>query len=151
MGDNLKQELQWEEKPSACSVCGGGLTYVSRGEYRCSKCGHSEYDDFGKICRFIDVNGPSPAIVIAEGTGVSINKINNYLRQGRVEIPEGSKVYIKCEKCGRDIRFGRFCPECALKLSKQLQGIVEAGEVPRRRINKEEGKMRFLGRDKKRI
>ena len=148
MGDNkeILKELKWEVKPSICTRCGGSLLYRSHGEYECKECGHIERDDFGKVYNYISENGATPAILISESTGVPIDKINDFLKQGRVEIPEGSDVYIKCEKCGTDIRFGRFCPACAMKLTKQLQGAFEAGEVPKTKP-KNDGKMRFIGRN----
>lgn len=142
MVDNRK--LVFESKLSACTKCHGELQYMGHGQYRCTTCGNVELDDFGKVYKYIDENGPAPAIIIAQGTGVHIEKINNFLREGRVEIPEGSDVYIKCERCGRDIRFGRFCPECAASLSKQLQGVFEAGEVPKSKSGG--GKMRFINK-----
>lgn len=146
MGRGIKSELNWEERPSVCSACGGILRYRSHGEYVCETCGNVDRDDFGKIRNYIDNNGPAPALIISEATGVPIEKINGYLRQGRVEIPEGSSIYITCESCGRDIRFGRFCPDCAIKLSKQIQGALEVGDVPRFKAPKE-GQMHFLTRD----
>lgn len=140
------KQITWEEKPTICRLCGGTLEFKGRGEYVCSKCGHMERDDFGKVRHFLEENGPTPAILINEATGVPIDKINAYLKQGRVEIPDGSGVYIKCEKCQTDIRYGRFCPACALKLTKELHGALTAadvGEVPRHKNNME-GKMRFL-------
>ncbi|MGN0369756.1 MAG: hypothetical protein ACI4EW_04350 [Butyrivibrio sp.] len=145
--DSWRKELKPDIKPVRCSVCGGTLTYKSHGAYVCEECGNMEYDDFGKIRAYIDENGPTPAAVISAATGVPIQKINNYLREGRVEIPEGSNIYIKCENCGQDIRFGRYCPECAAKLSKNLSGVFEAGEIPKKSSAKT-GRMRFISRDK---
>ena len=90
-------------------------------------------NDFGKIKAFLDKNGPTPAITIAKATGVDRDKINYYLRKGRVEIPEGSKFYLKCEKCGCSIRYGRYCPDC-VKVAADKRGISlteEMGEKPK--------------------
>ncbi len=147
MDKYIKKERSWEDKPTVCSLCMGILHYHSHGEYICETCGHIERDNFGKVCHYIEENGPSPAIVISEETGVTIDKINSYLKQGRIEIPEGSSVYIPCESCGRDIRFGRFCPECALRLSKQVQGAFEVGEIPKHKSQGNEGTMHFIGKE----
>ena len=147
MAESLIDKYKLEPKPTRCKKCGGELEYVALGEYKCRSCGYVEMDDFGKIRTFLAENGPSPAIVINQATGVSLDKINSYLRQGKIEIPEGSNIYIRCENCGTEIRYGRFCPACAAKLSKSLQGI-EIGETPKvKRANT--GKMRFIGSDKK--
>lgn len=127
-----------------CPKCGTEYEYLSMGEYRCPKCGHTDKDDYGKVRDFIEENGPSSALVIARGTGVSMIKIKQFLRQGRIEIPDGSNSYIKCEKCGEaDIRFGRFCPDCARELARELEGAFKVeyvGEVPKHN----NAKMHFL-------
>lgn len=140
------RQLQWEMKPTGCSKCGGEVEFRGHGEYRCKVCGNVETDDFGKVKKYLNENGPTPALIIAENTGVGIDRINQFLKQGRVEIPENSEVYIRCEKCGTEIRFGRFCPACASKLSKDLKGVFEVGEVPKRKSNSD-GKMHFLDRE----
>lgn len=147
MSDNARGKLnlkpKWDMKPSACSKCGGEVEFRGNGEYRCTVCGNIDLDDFGKVKKFLDANGPTPALVISDNTGVPLDRINMFLRQGRVEIPENSDIYIRCENCGTEIRFGRYCPACASKLSKQLNGVFEAGEVPKHKGSKD-GKMRFL-------
>ena len=80
---------------------------------------------------------------IADATGVSENIIRQYLRDGMLEIPEGSPIYIKCEKCGCDIRSGRWCPSCAAKLSSDMKGMFAGiGDKPK---TSSQGKMRFIG------
>ena len=140
---NTTRELKWEMKPTGCSKCGGELEFRGHGEYRCKSCGNVETDDFGKVKKYLDANGPATALTISEATGVPIDRINGFLREGRVEIPENSEVYIRCEKCGTEIRFGRYCPACASKLTMELKGVFEAGEVPKKKPNAD-GKMRFL-------
>jgi hypothetical protein len=117
---------------------------------KCPKCGYEELNDFGKVRTYIEECGSSPAHVISEATGVSVTKINKYLIEGRLEIPDGSPVFIKCQSCGTDLKYGRFCAECALKMCKQLQvkfNEVDVGEQPKKKTIS--GKMQFLDRDKK--
>lgn len=129
-----------------CKQCGGKLSYLYSGIYQCDDCGFQDMDDFGKIKKYIEVNGPSPAIMISKGTGVSMSIIDDYLKQGRVEIPDGSPYYIKCEKCRTDIRYGRFCPDCVRELAGDIKKAFyneAVGEKPK----EVKGKMRFF--DKK--
>jgi ribosomal protein S27AE len=128
-------------RPVRCSECEGALFYHGSGRYICGTCGHIEYDDFGKVKAYVKEHGASSAIEIEAGTGVSLSKIELMLREGRLEIPEGSKYYIKCEKCGCAIRYGRLCPDCARTSSNNLQSALNVdgvGEKP-----KQSGKMRY--------
>ena len=149
MGDDtLKKKFEKDTRPTFCPICTGTLEYTGLGEYTCAQCGAKILDDYGKVRKFLDANGPSPAVVISEGTGVPVPKINQFLREGRVEIPDGSGVYIRCENCGTEIRFGRYCSACAAKLAKSIQGIMmDAGDKPTR--HGDGASMHFLGKDKK--
>lgn len=129
-----------------CKACRGRLVYLYSGIYQCETCKVYEMDEFGKIKNFLDQNGPTPAIFIAEKTGVTLDVINDFLRKGRVEIPEGAPFYIKCEKCGTDIRYGRYCPECAAHLAGSIKQAFLAEDVGER--PKQKGKMHFLDKNR---
>ena len=79
----------------------------------------------------------------ADATGVSVKTIQKFLYQGRIEIPDGSDSYIKCQMCGADIRYGRFCPDCMAKLNKENQTAVYVGEKPKHKRDRN-GKMHTL-------
>lgn len=126
-----------------CEICGGVLRDPGLGIYVCTQCGHEKMSEFGKIKKHIEENGASTALQISEGTGISVNRIERYLREGRIEIPEGSEIFIPCLKCNTEIRYGRYCPACASQLAKQFQSAIlptEIGEVPK----KKHGKMRYM-------
>ena len=110
------------------------MNYIYGEMFQCPACGRKERTDFGKVREFLEIAGPQPAVIISEETGVPLKVIDKFLREGRVEIPDGSPVYIRCQGCGTDIRYGRFCPDCMLRLSKSLQHAMlapEVGEKPR--------------------
>lgn len=140
-----------ESKPIACEKCGDKLFYKGGGAFQCQQCEHMMYDDFGKVKLFLEQNGPSASIVIAEATGVSLHLIESMLRDGKLEIPEGSKYYLGCEKCGCSIRYGRLCPQCAKELTGVMKGTLYEmmGEKPKNEPTKKlSGKMRFSERNK---
>lgn len=134
------------EKAKLCPRCGTSMKYVYGELFECPQCGLKERSDFGKVRDFLDTNGPQPAIVIADATGVEINIINEFLKEGRVEIPDGSSIYIQCQGCGADIRYGRFCPDCMQKMTKNLGTALwmpDVGEKPRHKTDMT-GKMHTL-------
>ena len=141
-----------ENKPVICEKCKGKLFFSGGGRYKCQDCGNEVLDDFGKVKEFLEENGPSPSMVISENTGVRQDIINMFLKKGRLEIPEGSPCYIKCEKCGCSIRYGRFCPECIQKLAGGIKVIFneDMGERPKHEPKSDmTGKMYFLKRKSK--
>ncbi len=137
-------------RPMVCNKCGGKYKYKAQGIYECEFCRNIMLDDYGKVRTYLEENGSAPAVVISAETGVPVRVIHEYLADGKLEIPNGSHVYIKCEKCGTDIRYGRFCPKCAAQLSKELRGALHLGnigETPKE--NKNKGKMWYLDKNRK--
>lgn len=128
-----------------CVRCHRMFQYTGYGHVYCPECKKKDEEDFVRIRECIEEYGVASMIELSNMTGISVKRIKEYLREGRLEIPENSTVYIKCEKCGTNIRSGRFCAECAAKLSRDLReglGFDEAqvGEKPKT----SKGKMRFL-------
>ena len=143
------EKLLIENKPTHCELCGEKVYYLDSGKYQCRNCEHIMMDDFGKVKTYIEEHGPSPAMEIECATGVRQEVIDMFLRKGRVEIPEGSKYYIKCERCHCSIRYGRFCPECMRETAQGINAIFseDAGERPKYEWNPDmAGKIRFIDR-----
>ena len=134
--ENLKNDTKaeaWQymrKTRRPCSACGTVMEYLSLGEYRCPKCGREELDEYGKVRRYVDEHGPTPAHIIAEETGVDREKIDVFLRKGKLEIVSGPEGYLKCEMCGVPIRFGRICQDCARTEGAKVKGyfLEEVGD-----------------------
>lgn len=142
-------KLLAKNKPVRCERCDGKMSYVFSGKYKCSVCGYETLDDFGKIKEFLEEYGPSSAAVISRATGVHSDVIEMLLKKGKVEIPEGSDYYLKCEKCGCSIRYGRYCPSCVKGIAGGIKTAFheEVGERPKYEVSSEmSGKMHFLNR-----
>ncbi len=132
-----------------CVRCKRMFTYLGYGHFYCPMCKKADEEDFRKVKDYIFEHGTAPAMEVSENTGISLERINQYLKEGRLEIPENSPIFIKCEMCSVDIRSGRLCPECASKLSHAMREKMDfddeqIGPVPKKLI----GKMRFLTNEK---
>lgn len=135
--------------PRTCKKCGGVMIFKGVGEYRCEDCGFVDYDDYGKVRMYIENHKGATAAEIEREVGVPQRTVRHLLRDGRIEIAEGSKVFLRCELCGKQIRSGQFCPDCELKVHRNLE------EKQREMIHKtakgfgmekkgEEGQKRFI-------
>lgn len=107
--------------PRQCTICGGVMVFKGLGEYECEDCGQLAYDDYGKVRNYIEEHRGSNAAQIEEATGVSQKTIRRLLKEGRLEIAEGSRTFLRCEHCGKDIRSGRYCPDCEVKMHRSLE------------------------------
>jgi len=128
----------------ACENCGNLFHYPGFGTKYCPACRKIDEENREKVKAYIKENGSANMYQISLATGIPQKLIKQYLRDGMLEIPEGSPIYIKCEGCGCDIRSGRWCPECAVRLNNDLKAVYfGTGEVPKERVR---GKMYFLGK-----
>lgn len=135
--------------PRVCKKCGGVMIFKGVGEYRCEDCGEEDYDDYGKVRRYIEENRGATAAQAETATGVSQRSIRQMLKEGRLEVAPNSKVALRCEACGKSIRFGRFCPACETsyhrgiedeereRKKKNLQGVALGQKT-------DEGQKRFV-------
>lgn len=128
-----KEEKRFlEHRPVYCEDCGGKMFYQDAGMYQCEECGNIALDDFGKIKEYLDEHNGATAKEISIETGVELKIIGMFLKDGRLQIPNGSKMFIKCERCGCSLRNGRYCEDCTKELAGQLEGAFyeSAGQKP---------------------
>lgn len=132
------------------------MTFRGVGEYQCDKCGFIMYDDYGKVRNYLEKHGNATVAGTSAATGVSQQSINQMLRDERFEISTSSRTFLKCEGCGKPIRMGRYCAECA-KLAAAAEARRkrdEDQEIRRDNMNMngmakqpaDDGEMRFLNK-----
>lgn len=127
-------------KPKVCPECGGHMKFLGVGEYACEDCKHKEFDDYGKVRNYLEINRGATAYDIEQGTGVRQRNIRKLIRNERIEVSENSKVFLKCKMCGTDIRFGELCASCQKKQEGiKLQNIKENRKSSVRGYGKEKG------------
>lgn len=134
--------------PRQCEKCSGVMVFKGLGEYQCEDCGEFAYDDYGKVRAYIEEHKGATAAQIEDAIGVSQKTIRYLLREGRLEIAEGSRTFLHCDLCSKPIRSGRFCPECEMKVHRSME--AKQREISRRNLQGfsmglkgEEGQKRF--------
>lgn len=139
--------------PRECKECGGVMIFKGVGEYHCEDCDFVDYDDYGKVRLYIENHRGATAAEIEHAVGVSQRSIRKMLKESRIEIAEGSKSFLHCEICGKNIRSGRFCYECEVKVHRNLEAAQR--EELRKKvkgvgtgIHGDEGQKRFVRKDK---
>lgn len=146
--NKMAAEMNDRGRMKYCQRCKRLFPYSGFGHIYCSRCKEADERDFEKVKDYLYDHPGATMLEVEEGTGVIMKHITTYLREGRLEIPQNSPIFIKCEMCKGDIRYGRVCPACADRLTSAMKeqmnfDAYQIGEVPKR-----VGKMRFLDRDK---
>jgi len=100
-----------------CRECGKLFLKISSDI--CPECQKKEEEDFNRVKDYLKENPNAKIAEIMEGTGVTETRINKFIRAGRLSIKP------TCESCGKAIDSGRLCPECRLKLLREVRNIIE--------------------------
>lgn len=107
-----KNSVSMNKIPEACEQCGGDLTEMHPGTYRCKNCGYMNMDSYQKIKSYLAENGARPVVEISDYTGVSMDVVEYFLLEEQFEMPKNSPVTLFCKRCGSAIRLGRYCDDC---------------------------------------
>lgn len=76
-------------------------------------------------------------------------KIQQWIREERLEFTADSPVKIPCENCGEMIRSGKYCDKCKREMTNNLSSVMEKPKAARAEPKKTQpsgNKMRFLDR-----
>lgn len=83
--DGLIRDIQ-KDKPTRCSKCGAFLSYKGLGEYVCGHCGFVEYDSYGKVRMYLELNPGSNIVQTEAATGVPQKLIQQMISEGKFEM-----------------------------------------------------------------
>ncbi len=137
--------------PRNCSRCGKLFTYAY-GTVLCDSCKKSDEDDFRKVKDYLYNHPGANLSKIAIDLDISVKRIKNFLREGRLEISgDGANLFLDCEKCGMSIKTGLYCEECEKALKNDLSKTASELSKSLNNTNKwsKEGEMHYLHRNKK--
>lgn len=110
--------------PHTCKNCGGVMIFKGVGEYQCEDCKAIDYDDYGKVRKYVEEHKGATAAEVAAATKVTQRSIRNMLKEGRLQVAPNSRAFLNCEMCGKSISSGRLCAECETKYHRKLEEKV---------------------------
>lgn len=106
-----------------CPECGKVFTYIRTN--LCPACQAKDEEDFRAVRKFIAENPGADILSVSESTGISETRIFRYLREGRIHTAgRQGGIKLECEVCGELISSGRYCKNCADKLSAGLKKSI---------------------------
>ncbi|MBR1738148.1 MAG: MerR family transcriptional regulator [Firmicutes bacterium] len=130
-----------------CPRCGKMFYPTGDDSKICPDCVKEEEQVFETLKEYLRENPGKNMADITADTGISAKKVNKFLREGRLEVTEGMEGFLTCMKCGRSITTGKYCADCASKISKKLQTAVTK-DSPIMTARPGGAKMHYLSGDK---
>ena len=113
-----------------CKKCGKIFNYVS-GPPICPQCKDALEEKFQEVKKYIQDNRHATIPQVSEACEVSTNQIQQWLRDERLELAEGSGITLFCEN----------------SMANKLNDSIKKPEAPKpkqKKDPKENPKMRFL-------
>ena len=130
-----------------CRKCGKLFNYVS-GPPICMACREALEAKFQEVKEYIREHKGASIPEVSEACEVSQAQIQQWLKDERLEVAEGSGIALLCENCGEPITSGRFCAKCKSNMADRLNESIRKPEAPKPQPKKDprdNPKMRFLG------
>lgn len=105
-----------------CKKC-GKLFSPNASEKVCPVCRNEEEEKFQKVKEYLWDNPNATVEEVHEATGVEEELIIKFVKEDRL-IAEGIDIdmLLECERCGTQIKSGRFCESCKEELVSGLSG-----------------------------
>lgn len=106
-----------------CARC--GKLFLYKGSPYCPECQKLDDEDFAKVKDYLYENPGAPLMEVSEATQVPPDKVLRYLKEGRLELASEQDSILRCERCGKPIRTGRYCEACVAEISRGLRKGLE--------------------------
>ena len=129
-----------------CRKCKRIFNYTV-GPVICQQCKAAMEDEFQKVKKYVYENPGSDIRMVSEACEVDPGQIRQWVREERLCFSDDSPVGIGCERCGTQIKSGRFCEKCKVEMTTELKsampnkGVAVAAPVHKSSTS---NKMRFL-------
>ena len=128
-----------------CKNCGRIFNYLG-GPPICPVCKDETENKFNQVKEYIRENPSASISEISEENDVTVQQINQWVREERLEFSKDSPIAMTCEKCGESIRTGRFCEKCKSNMASEMTNAFSKPkpvmEEPKKKQH-ESDKMRF--------
>ena len=133
-----------------CRKCRRIFNYVM-GPILCPNCREAEEAKFQEVKKYVQENRRCGMQEVSEACDVSLNQIQQWLREERLVLSDDSPMGIACEKCGRMIKSGRFCPECVNQMTNSFQSVsapkqMSGSYMQPKKDTRDGSRMRFLNK-----
>lgn len=109
-------------KLSNCSKC--GQLFLSIGINTCPQCIKKVEDEYTVCAEYLKENRLVNIYVLSEETGISVNQITQFVREGRISVADTPNLGYPCQTCGTLINKGKLCDKCANSFNREINKVI---------------------------
>lgn len=130
-----------------CRGCGRIFNYAV-GPLLCPACRERQEEDFQRVKEYIREHNGVGIREVSQECDVETSQIQQWLREERLELTEGSAISLNCDSCGAPIRTGKYCEKCKYEMTTGFKNAFSQPKPAQEKNSslKKDGsdKMRFL-------
>jgi hypothetical protein len=104
-----------------CSTCHRVFQYPGYGYILCPECRRTDEAQFQLVKKFLDQYPGAEGKEVFLATGVPINTLIKWVREGRLVSSNAVNLGAVCDICGKPVCTGKLCPECKKDIVKQFK------------------------------
>lgn len=109
-----------------CRNCKKLFNYVT-GPTICPSCREIMEESFKVVKAYIQDHPHVDMRTVSEECDVDVAQIRQWIREERLEFASDSAVGLNCDRCGKSIKSGRYCPECKADMQKTFSNAIGLG------------------------
>jgi hypothetical protein len=105
-----------------CRECGKVMQHGGMRQL-CHDCAEKREQEFLRVRDFIKSNPKVAVEVVCEAADVLEKRVREFIREGLIEASELDGFPVECQKCGKPIARGVYCPLCQQDISSDFGRI----------------------------
>ena len=104
-----------------CATCHKLFQYPGFGYLLCPECKRTDEARFQLVKKFLDQYPGAEGKEVFLATGVPINTLVKWVREGRLISSNAINLGAVCDICGTPVCSGKLCPDCKKDIVKQFR------------------------------
>ena len=101
-----------------CPRC--GKVFMKSFEAICKNCSKELEAQYEDVRAYVKENPKRSIKEVSDATGVSVKRILQYVRDGKLEASAGIQSDVTCSRCNTPILTGRMCTTCILEMGAEI-------------------------------
>lgn len=127
----------------SCRKCKRLFNYVV-GPHICPACREEMEKLFSEVKKYIQENPSSGIMEVSQEFDIDPMQITKWIREERLQFADSVAIGLECERCGANIRSGKYCDRCKLEMTKSFNAAINKPGTAASSQSSSSARMRFL-------